>query len=264
MPSHRVLHVTDSFLDEEKGKTIAEIRELRRRDTALGYRIFGSSGWGSTGDGHISARDPELLDHFWMARYGVAFNQVTVNDIVLVGPNGHVVDAPGGINTGINPAAYLIHWPIHEARPDIIAAAHTHTPYGTPFSTLRSLLAPITQEACGFFENQALFDDEELDIVSLDGGKRIAAAMGSVRSIILANHGLLTSGASVGEAVGWFVTMERVAEAQLKAGAAAKPISAEGARRVAESVNSAESGWHMFQWLVRRHVPDLSVILANS
>ena len=260
MPAHPVFHVTDSSSASELGKSTTEIRETRRRDAALGYRIFGAFGWGSTGDGHISARDPELLDHFWMARYGVPFSQVTVNDIVLVGPNGNVVDAPGGIDSGINPAAYLIHWPIHEARADIVAAAHTHTPYGTPFSTHRARLLPITQESCGFFENHALFEDEELDIVSLDGGKRIAAAMGTARSIILANHGLLTSGASVGEAVGWFVTMERVAEAQMKAGTSAKPISDEGARAVAQSVGSAEAGWHMFQWLVRRYVPDASSV----
>lgn len=242
------------------GGTPAEIRRQRLRETALGYRIFGHFGWGATGDGHISARDPELLDHFWMARYGVPFNQVTVNDLVLVGPNGTVVEAPGGIDSGVNPAAHLIHWPIHEARPDVVAAAHTHTPYGTPLSACRELLLPITQEACAFFEDQALFEDEELDIVSLDGGKRIAAALGSMRTAILANHGLLTTGLTPGESIGWFVTMERVAEAQMKAGARMKPISAEGARAVRQSVGQAASGWHMFQWMVRKYVPDVTDI----
>ncbi len=255
--NHPPLHSTDT--PTETG-TVEEIRLQRRRDTAIGYRIFGAYGWGSTGDGHISARDPELKDHFWLARYGVAFAHMTLNDIVLVGPNGNVVDAPGGIDTGINPAAYLIHWPIHEAKPEIVAAAHTHTGYGTPLSARRERILPISQEACAFFEDHEIFDDEELDIISLDGGKRIAAALGSARHAILANHGLLTTGQSVGEAVGFFVTMERVAEAQMKAGDGAKAISDDGARAVKRSVGPGASGWHQFQWLARRHVPELSVL----
>ena len=255
--NHQPLRPTDE--PAETG-TLEEIRLQRRRDTAIGYRIFGAYGWGSTGDGHISARDPELADHFWLARYGVPFTQVTINDIVLVGPNGTVVDAPGGIDTGINPAAYLIHWPIHEARPEIMSAAHTHTGYGTPLSARREKILPISQEACSFFEDHEIFEDEELDIISLDGGKRIAASLGTARHGILANHGLLTTGESVGEAVGFFVTMERVAEAQMKAGDAAKPISDEGARSVKRSVGPGIAGWHQFQWLARRHVPDLSVL----
>jgi ribulose-5-phosphate 4-epimerase/fuculose-1-phosphate aldolase len=258
--NHVPLLASDRPSEAGGSTSIDDIRLYRRRETAIAYRIFGAYGWGSTGDGHVSARDPELLDHFWLSRYGVPFNQVTLNDIVLVGPNGKVVDAPGGIDSGINPAAYLIHWPIHEARPDVVAAAHTHTPYGTPLAARREKLLPITQESCAYFENHELFDDEELDIVTLDGGKRIAAALGTSRSAILANHGLLTTGKTVAEAIGWFVTMERVAESQMKSGDGAKPISAEGAREVRRSNGGEASGWHMGKWLARRHVPDLSVI----
>ena len=238
--------------DEPTFATADDLRAHRRRQTAIGYRILGSFGWGASGDGHVSARDPELSDHFWLARYGVPFNQVTTDDIVLVGPDGAVVDAPGGIDTGINLAAYNIHWPLHEARPDVVSAVHTHTPYGTPFAAQRRLLAPISQEACAFFDNHSLFDDEELDVVSIDGGKRIAAALGPHRAVILCNHGLLTTGASVAEAVGWFVVMERVAEVHMKAGETARPISDEGARAVARTNSHPRSGWHAFQYLARR------------
>jgi ribulose-5-phosphate 4-epimerase/fuculose-1-phosphate aldolase len=238
----------------------AELRLHRRRQTAIGYRILGAHGWGATGDGHISARDPELLDHFWLARYGVPFNQVTLDDIVLVGPDGTVVDAPGGIDTGINPAAFLIHWPVHEARADVVSACHTHTGYGTPFAARRELFRPLSQESCAFIDHVALFDDEELDIVTLDGGKRIADAMGDKRHAILCNHGLLSTGGTVAEAVGWFVSMERVAEVHMKAGDAGQPISHAGALEVARSNGTAEAAWSVFQWLARRYVPDPSVI----
>ena len=41
-------------------RSVADERAHRKRMCALGYRIFGALRWGMLGDGHISARDPEL------------------------------------------------------------------------------------------------------------------------------------------------------------------------------------------------------------
>lgn len=93
-----------------------ELRAHRKRRLALAYRVFGAMGWGSLGDGHISARDPERPDCFWLGRYGVPFRYMTTGDLVLVRPDGSI---EGGGH--INIAAYYIHHPVHEARPDIAA-----------------------------------------------------------------------------------------------------------------------------------------------
>jgi ribulose-5-phosphate 4-epimerase/fuculose-1-phosphate aldolase len=236
---------------------VEELRAHRKRRLALAYRVFGALRWGSIGEGHISARDPEWHDHFWLARYGVPFGSVTVSDLVLVGPDGSVVEGEGWIN----PAAYNIHWPIHEARPDAVSAAHTHTPFGTPFCALVEPLRPISQEACAFVDNHAVFDDEEVNIVSTDGGKRIAEALGPHRAVLLRNHGTLTVGGSVDECVGWYVMLERVCEVHVKT-PHARPISDEAARRAALSVGPPAVAWQAFQYLVRTHVPDESVVDA--
>jgi ribulose-5-phosphate 4-epimerase/fuculose-1-phosphate aldolase len=227
-----------------------ELRQHRKERLVLGYRLFGAMRWGALGDGHISARDPLLTDHYWLARYGVPFAKVTIDDLVLVAPDG----TTAGSTERINPAAHCIHWPIHEARPDIVAAAHTHTPYGTPFAAQVRHVEPISQEACAFFEDDAIFDDEELDIVSTDGGKRIAAALGGHKVVNLRNHGHLTVGQSVDEAVGWYVMFERVAEVHVKAGRDAKPISAEGARIVALSINRPSDARQVFEWLIATYL----------
>ena len=227
-------------------------RHHRRERLVLGYRLFGKLGWGNLGEGHISARDPIKTDHFWLGRYGAPFGAMTLDDLVLVGPDGTAVDDRGR-PADINPAAFFIHWPVHEARPDIVCAAHTHTPYGTPLSATLEMIEPISQEACAFHDDHALFDDEELDIVSLDGGKRIAAAIGGNKAGILRNHGLITVAPTVDEAVGWFVMMERVAEVQVKAGTRAKAVSPDAAVIVYKSVGGRMLGWHQFQWLVRSH-----------
>jgi ribulose-5-phosphate 4-epimerase/fuculose-1-phosphate aldolase len=251
--------MTYSLLDPDLGEPeITDLDELtahRKRRLALAYRVFGAMRWGSLGDGHISARDPRRPDHFWLARYGVPFGSLTVDDLVLVGPDGSVVEGEGWINV----AAYNIHWPVHEAREDVVSAAHTHTPFGTPFCSLVEPLRPISQESCAFFEDHAVFDDEEVNVVSTDGGKRIAQALGQARAVLLRNHGTLTVGGSIDECVGWYLMLERACEVHVKT-PQAQPISDEAARRAYASVGTPETGWQVFQWLLRGNVPDPSVV----
>ncbi len=233
------------------------VRAKRKRDVALGYRILAAQRWGDTGDGHISARDPERTDHFWVLRWGVSFHAATVADLVLIGPDGRIVEGEGA--GGINVAAYYIHAPILAARPDAVSATHVHTGWGTPFAAERRPLLPITQESCVFFEDHALFDDEEVQIQDTDGGRRIAEALGRNRAVVLANHGLLTVGQSVAEAVGSFVLMERVAEAHMKA-RDAKPISAEAARYAKADLIRHGAGVPAFHSMVSRHIGDPGLV----
>ncbi len=231
---------------EPEWDSLEDARAHRRRRLAVAYRVFGALRWGSVGDGHISARDPLLTDHYWLARYGVPFNRVTEDDLVLVRPDGRTID---GEARAINPAAHCIHWPVHEARPDVVSAAHTHTPYGTAFAATCRTVEPISQESCAFVDDHAVFDDEALDITTLEEGARIAAALGPARAVSLRNHGHLTVGGSIDEAVGWFVMFERVAEVHIKAGPMAQPISTAGALSTKRSMGRPVDGWHAFRWV---------------
>lgn len=234
-----------------------ELREERKHQVALGYRILAAQRWGDLGDGHISARDPERSDCFWMLRYGVSYHVARVSDLVLVGPQGELVEGEGAINI----AAYYIHHPILMARPDAVSATHVHTGWGTPFSAELRPIEPISQESCIFYEDHAIFDDEEVQVQSVEGGKRIAAALGPNRAIILRNHGLLTVGSRVDEAVGSFVQMERVAEVHMKA-REAQPISPEAARFAQKDLSRYGPGRVAFWALVARHIGDPSVALG--
>ncbi|MBT8249809.1 MAG: class II aldolase/adducin family protein [Acidimicrobiia bacterium] len=231
---------------------------LRRRDQlAQCYRLFGALRFGDMGDGHISFRDPERRDHFWMLRYGVSFATASREDTVLVSPGGVAIEdrSIGAVAAPINITGYHIHHPIHEARPDIEAAAHVHAPYATAFSTERRLLEPINQEATQFFEDHALFDDEEVQILSADGGKRIAVALDDNSHVILANHGVLTTGKSAAEAVAWLIEMERAAEVALKAKRPVR-LSDEASRIAKNDLLRPWSGWQIYNYLIRRHLPN--------
>jgi ribulose-5-phosphate 4-epimerase/fuculose-1-phosphate aldolase len=240
-----------------RDKTPEELRAQRKSQVALGYRILAAQRWGDLGDGHISGRDPERTDCFWMLRYGVSYHEARVRDLVLVGPDAELVEGEGAINI----AAYYIHHPILMARPDAVSACHVHTGWGTPFSAELRPIEPISQESCIFFEDHAIFDDQEVQIQSTDGGERIARALGEKRAVILRNHGLLTVAGRVDEAVGSFVHMERVAEVHMKA-RDAKPISAEAARFAQKDLVRYGAGRVAFNNLVARHIGDPAVVLG--
>ncbi len=240
-------------------QTPEEIRAERKRDCALGYRLFAALKWGDLGDGHISARDPVHTDCFWMLPYGAAHQDANVSDLVLVAHDGTIVEGDGEVNM----AGYYIHHPIHEARPDLVSAAHVHTGWGTPFSAEVRRLEPISQESCIFFEDHAIFDDDEVQIQSVAAGKRIAAALGKTRAIILRNHGLLTAGDSVAEAVGSFVLMERAAEVHMKV-RNPKAVSAEAARFAKQDLVKYGAGRLAFAALLKRHIRDLEIVTQPS
>lgn len=230
-------------------------RAHRKRELALAYRLFAAQRWGDLGDGHISARDPQHTDCFWMLRSDVSFHRATTNDLTLVAPDGSVVDGGGTVSQ----PGYRIHQPIHDARPDVVCAAHVHTPWGTPFSAEVRPVQPITQESCLFFDNHAIFDDEEVQILSTDGGQRIASALGAHSGIVLRNHGLLTVAGSVAEAVGLFVIFERVAEAHLKT-REPKRLSDRGALTARAHLEKDGAGSSAFNALLRRHIEDRVVV----
>ncbi|WP_426572853.1 class II aldolase/adducin family protein [Aquihabitans sp. McL0605] len=195
-------------------------RLWRKQRLALAFRIFGRLGFDEGVAGHITARDPGDPDLFWVNPFGMSFKQITVDDLILANHNGEVVEGSWPLNR----AAFAIHSSIHEARPDVIAAAHSHSKFGRAFATLGRELSPITQDSAIFFEDHALFDDYTGTVNDPEEGKRLAHALGGNKAAILRNHGLLTVGQSVEEALFWYVTMERTCEVELLARAAGEPV----------------------------------------
>jgi ribulose-5-phosphate 4-epimerase/fuculose-1-phosphate aldolase len=233
-------------------------RRHRKQCLAAAFRLFGKFGFEEGVAGHITARDPEFPDRFWVNPFAVSFSHIRVSDLICVDANGEVVHG----SKPVNRAAFAIHSQVHAARPDVIAAAHSHSIYGKSWSSLGRLLDPITQDVCAFYNDHGLFDDYTGVVIDLEEGKRIAAALGEHKAVILRNHGLLTVGHSVDEAAWWFITMERSCQAQLLAEAAGTPvkIDPDQAALTASQVGNHYAGWLSFQPLyekIVREQPDL-------
>ena len=238
-------------------RSIVVERTHRKQRLALAFRIFGRLGFDEGVAGHITVRDPEHADRFWVNPFGLSFKLITADDLLLVGHDGTVLegDWPG------NAAAFAIHSAIHAARPDVVAAAHSHSKSGRAWSTLGRALSPITQDSCIFHEDHVLFDDYTGVVNDPEEGKRLAHALGENKAAILRNHGILTVGQSIEEAVFWYVTMERTCEVELTARAAGEPVLIDPAvaTQTHGEVGTAIAGWFsgqpLFDWIAAQE-PD--------
>ena len=243
---------------QDEGESIEQKRLFRQQRLAAALRIFGKFGFDEGVAGHITVRDPEHSNHFWVNPMGKSFKLMKVSDLICVNHQGEVVEGNGLLNG----AAFTIHAAVHHARPDVVAAAHSHSVYGKAWSALRKPLQPITQDACAFYQDHAVFDDYTGVVLDANEGCRIANALGDNKAAILANHGLMTVGKSVEEACWWFVAMERSCQAQLLADAAGEPvlIDPEQALKTRQTVGSELAGWFSFQPLydvIVHEQPDL-------
>ena len=240
--------------------TSVEDERLERQQKLAGaLRIFGRLGFGEGVAGHITVRDPEFPDCFWVNPFGKSFRHMRVSDLILVNHSGEVVygDQP------VNRAAFVIHAAVHEARPDIIAAAHSHSVNGKAFSSLGIPLDPITQDACIFYQDHTVIAEQGGAVVfEIEAGKELASRFLTGKAAIHRNHGLFTVGQTVDEAAFWFISMERSCQAQLLAMAAGTPhlIKHEDAEYTQKQTGYPLAGWFSFSPLwqeICRTDPDL-------
>ncbi|WP_435858264.1 class II aldolase/adducin family protein [Streptomyces sparsogenes] len=233
-------------------------RRHRKARLAAALRLFGRFGFEEGVSGHITARDPEFTDCFWVNPFGMSFGHITVSDLILVNQAGRVVQG----RHHVNQAAFVVHSSVHQARPDVVAVAHCHSPHGRALAALGELLEPITQDACAFFEDHALYDRYTGVVVDEAEGRAIAAGLGPHKAVILRNHGLLTVGDSVDAAAWWFIAMERSCQVQLAAKAAGKPVLIDhrNAALTREHLGTDLVAWINYQPLyqqITRGEPDL-------
>jgi len=191
-------------------------RQYEKQRLAAGFRIFAMHGFDEGLAGHITVRDCIEPDTFWVNPVGMHFSLIKASDLVRVDHHGNIVDG----NSAVNNAAFAIHSRIHHARTDVKAVAHAHTTYGRAFSSFGQQLAPISQDACAFYQNHSVFDVFTGVVAATDEGDMIAQALGDKMAVILQNHGLLTVGSSVDAAVANFAMMDSCCHSQLLAQAA--------------------------------------------
>ena len=192
-----------------------------RVDLAACHRLAVHFGYHEGIDNHLTLLVPGYDDRFLLAPFGLHWSEVRASDFLVVGLDGTVYSGSGPVED----TAFCIHAPIHAGPRRIECVLHTHMPYATALSMLENpTLEMANQSAIGFFGQVAY--DPDYNGLALDRaeGGRLARVLGDKSVLLLANHGVLTVGKSVGEAFNSLYFFERAAQAQVLALSTGRPL----------------------------------------
>jgi len=192
---------------------VSEAEWQARCELAAAHRLVAHFVFVDLTYNHVSVRVPGEPDHFLVKASNLLMEQVTASNLVKYDLDGNpVMDGP----FEASPAAYNLHGSVLKARPDIVAAVHTHSPANLAVSAQSRGMLPISQQAMRFY-NRIAYYANEADDTTRDGTDRLAEALGDKWVMILENHGALVCGTSVAEAYIYHHFFELACRAQVGA-----------------------------------------------
>lgn len=202
-----------------------EAEEARlRRELAAVYRLIAHFKMTDLIYNHISVRLPGPEHRFLLNPYGLLYEEITASSLVIVGLDGQLItDGPWRVN----PAGFVIHSAIHEAREDALCVLHTHTKAGCAVAAQEHGLLPLNQMSLEFYNRVGYHDYEGIALSNAEK-KRLVADLGDKPVMILRNHGLLTVGKNIPSALRRMYMLERACEVEIIArGLGEEPTSIE-------------------------------------
>lgn len=211
-----------------------------RCDLAACYRLVAAYGWSDLVFTHISVRIPGPEHHFLINPYGLMFDEITASSLVKVDQQcNKVIESP----FPVNPAGFVIHSAVHEARPDVQCVLHTHTRAGVAVSAQAAGVLPISQQSTFVLASLAYHDYEGVAFRP-DEKPRLQADLGQANFLMLRNHGLLTCGASIANAFLNMYVFESTCQIQLsaQAGGELTQVDPQIVAGVAEAMRVQTSG----------------------
>lgn len=195
-----------------KDQVSAEEWQLRC-DLAACYRLVAAYGWSDLVFTHISVRLPGPEHHFLINPYGLMFDEITASSLIKVDQDcNKLSESP----FPVNPAGFVIHSAVHEAREDVQCVLHTHTRAGVAVSAQKAGVLPISQQSTFVLAGLAYHDYEGVAFRP-DEKPRLQADLGNANFLMLRNHGLLTCGASIADAFLNMYVFESTCQIQLSA-----------------------------------------------
>lgn len=204
--------VLQNIQNSVSGEILTEMEA--RVQLAACYRLLAHFRMTETIYNHVSLRLPGYEDRFLINAFGLLYEEITASNLVTIDIDGNVIDDPTGL--GVNRAGFVIHSAVHKARHDVACVLHTHSAAGIGVSAQASGLLPISQHAA-FFHGALSYHDSEGVAVSVGERERLVVNLGDNYAMILRNHGLLTAGRTVGEALQLMLNLERACQAQIAA-----------------------------------------------
>ena len=184
-----------------------------RCDLAACYRLVALYGWSDLVFTHISAKLPGKEHHFLINPYGLMFDEITASSLVKVDKDcNKVIDSP----YPVNPAGFVIHSAVHEAREDAGCVLHTHTRAGVAVSAQAAGVLPISQQST-FVLGSLAYHGYQGVAFRPEEKPSLQADLGHANYLMLRNHGLLTVGKTIADAFLHMYVFESTCQIQISA-----------------------------------------------
>ena len=190
-----------------------------RVDLAAMFRLTNMMGWDDTVWNHITARAPGTDHTFFMHEMGLLYEEVKASNLIKVDEHGKVLEGPEKANT----AGCIIHSAIHLNHPNAKFVFHAHPPSALAATALKDGIPHLVQDSSMLYGKVGYHEWEGLSI-NKDERVRIAENMGDNKVLIMKNHGLLTVGATAGEAFMNMYYAIRMCEVAVQATGSGRPL----------------------------------------
>ena len=218
-----------------------------RLDLAAAFRICAQMNWHESVGNHFSAAVSADGKRFLMNPKWKHFGSIRASDLLLLD-----ADDPQVMSRSNAPdaSAWTIHGTIHRLRPEVRVLIHAHTPYATALSVLKDpSMKPLDNNTARFYGDLAIDTGFGGIADEAEEGERLASALGNHSCLLMGNHGILVSGATVAEAFEKLYFFEKAAQTLLLAYASGQPLnvlSHDVAKKTAE-------GWHNYRGMAVAH-----------
>lgn len=217
-----------------------------RRDVAAAHRLAVLHGLNEGVWNHISLISPDDSDAMLISPGHMHWSQVTASNLALMNGKGELMaGGPAPIRAG-----WIIHYPVHKARPDAKCVIHVHAPYITAMSIRQDMrFEPrSSQQAARFHDDVVYYEVYDGVLADEDEGKRMADTLGDKRLLMLRNHGALIATDSVAKAYLDVYQLERACMYQLLATAGGGEMALIPEDICAEMGNLARKGQGLGHW----------------
>ena len=186
-----------------------------RETLALAHRLATRHALNEGVWNHISLVSPEDPSQILISPGHMHWSQVRASNLPLL-------DSKGNLLKGDQPpirSGWIIHYPVHQARPDAACVIHVHAPYVTAMSIRKDVQFETrsSQQSAQFHDDVAYFEEYDGILKDECEGERMAAALGDKRILLMRNHGALVVGPSVAAAYLDVYQLERACMYQLLA-----------------------------------------------
>ena len=229
-----------------------------RVDLAAAFRLTARFGWHESVGNHFSAAVSGDGKRFLMNPKWQHFASIRARDLMLLDADDTtVLDGPDAPDA----SAWTSHGALHRARPDVRVVLHCHPPHATALAALKNpTLPPIDMNTARFFGDLAIDLDCGGIADTAEEGARIAEALGTCSVLLMANHGLTCTGATVAQAFEQLYFFEKAAQTLLLALGSGRELAV---MSDAVAANTAD-GWKAYAGMADAHFAYLKSVLDRE